>query len=275
MHYELEFGGGLGDVFFQMFQNGTYNVLRDLGPDDTALVDVISHNPFAGDLFTSHRNAHRIEVRKFGYWPPVEDVDQRLKHNLPPSGRNAKLPIKDSKIEFFPSVVDLLQLSVLGDRPYLVLAASASLLHKQIPDALVERIIDRILLETRVEILVVGQEYHLLDKYGNERYEYRPNQRRRVCRAINNLSVQGVAFAVAHSAGVICSHSAVGILGWCLKKPQLLLYPKSHYEPFIAPVPRTLWGFGLDYLDTVACDFREFKDDHIEQFIDAARLFPA
>lgn len=271
MHfYDLEFGGGLGDVFFQMFHRGAYNVLRDLEPADIARVDLICHNPNAYQLFSMHPKASQINLREFPYWTPKVNDEKRNFYDLPSAGRNESLPEKDQNIQFHPDDRDLERLAAVESHPYIVLAAGSSLLHKQIPDALVDRLVDRLLTHSRYDVLVTGASYEAKDDYGNERYEYEPQSTsQRVHDRIDLLTVHGLAHAVSRSKGVICSHSAVGILGWLLNKPQLLLYPKSHYKPFIEPVPRTLWGFGLDNKDTVACEFRQFQDEYIDRLFGA------
>lgn len=268
MHYDLEFGGGLGDVFFQMFHRGAYNILRDLEPADTARVDLICHNPNAHQLFTLHPKAPQIDLREFPYWTPSVNEQRRKLYDLPPSGRNEALPEKDQHVLFYPTANDSEMIASVDNHGYIVLAASSSLLHKQIPDSVVDQLVDWFLINSRLDIAFTGNNYSAKDDYGNERYEYAPRVRsKRVHNWIDSLSVPGVASAVLHSKGVICSHSAVGMLAWCLNKPEFLLYPKSHYKPFIEPFPRTIWGFGLDQPGTVACDYREFGLSDMERFL--------
>lgn len=85
-HY-LEYGGGLGDVLSQLFYRGSYNVLRDLRPGEKAKVALITHNPFAQELFEWHPKQAQIAVVDCGYWNAVEaDPARRKKLGLPAPG---------------------------------------------------------------------------------------------------------------------------------------------------------------------------------------------
>ena len=50
-------------------------------------------------------------------------------------------------------------------------------------------------------------------------------------------------------------HSALNLLGWHLRKPQLLLYPRSAWERHIR-VPDQ-WAFGIGYPETVHAAFED------------------
>jgi len=63
MHHHFEFGGGLGDIFSQIYFYTGYRQLTWLAEDDTATVVLITHNPFARELFAWLPTAQRIEVR--------------------------------------------------------------------------------------------------------------------------------------------------------------------------------------------------------------------
>src|SRR4029077_16220968 len=57
MQLYLEFGGGLGDIFYQMFHDGGYGALQTLTSKDRALIVLITHNPHARELFDHHPRA--------------------------------------------------------------------------------------------------------------------------------------------------------------------------------------------------------------------------
>lgn len=267
MHYELEFEGGLGDVFYQMFHRGAYNILRDLEPTDEAAVTLICNNPFASELFAIHPKASQINIQSFEYWPITEDAEKRVEFNLPPVGRNFKLPEKDDAIIFYPSPSDQTALNSLTSTPYLVLSASAGLPYKNVPREAADAIIEIILDRTQFSIVVVGRTYSRTDVYGNNRFEYDPPCRPRVINLVDQLSVPGMAVLVQNSRGVITGHSACGILGWLLRKPQLLLYPNCHVDKFIKPTPRTLWAFGIDRYHTVHGTLEEDAKPLTNKFI--------
>jgi hypothetical protein len=103
LHYYIELGSGLGDILNQLCLGGTWNILRDLEPGDTADVVLITHNPYAQELFAHHPKRAQITVRNLGFWGGDDDRAMRERHGLPPYGPWLSLEPKDLKFEFYTS----------------------------------------------------------------------------------------------------------------------------------------------------------------------------
>jgi len=198
MHYNLEFGGGLGDVLDQMYANGAYHTLRDLGEDDTATVYLITHNPFAAELFLNHPNRDRIKVEVLPYWHPDQDRAERTIRNMPPMGMNQYLPVKYGGVEFFPgpASVDLLRQVVPFD--YLVLAAGAGMQERVLPDPVLHLILGTITALTNMPIYAIGRTY---TREG--RYEPVTDGYPTVVNWVDRLDVPGTCQLVQNAAGLI------------------------------------------------------------------------
>jgi hypothetical protein len=235
MELYLEFGGGLGDIFYQMFHDGGYGALQTLTAHDRALIVLITHNPHARELFVHHPRASQLEVRDLGYWPPSDDVVMRRRHGLPRGAPG--LPISRAP-EFYPSMADRDWLDRLDGTAYVVFSVTAGLPERDVPGDLVETLIELAIAHSLLPVMV-GRNYPRFD-----RHEQRVRHRG-VLDLIDRLTVPGVALAVRRSLGVICCHSAINMLAWLMRRPQLLLYPQSVYERHIAP--RDQWAFGIDF----------------------------
>ena len=68
--YYIEYGGGLGDIFFQIYFEGAYRALDELTEADRAVIGLITHNPHAGEIFANHPRTGQLTVRNLGYWLP-------------------------------------------------------------------------------------------------------------------------------------------------------------------------------------------------------------
>lgn len=236
MEYYLEYSGGLGDVFSQMFHGGSYNVLRDLEPNDHAIVALITHNPHTRELFDYHPKVSQIEVRDLGYWLPDQDLVMRQQLGLP--FHKPDLPRKESVVEFYPAPKDLAVLMPFNGKRYVVFSVSAGLPERDIPEELVIELVRQAHACSLLPIFV-GCNYSRLG-----RSEFRPKGEN-VVDMIDKLTVPGVCQLIQDAAGIVCCHSSVNILAWLLRKPQLLLYPQSVYERHIANHDE--WAFGIDY----------------------------
>jgi hypothetical protein len=67
MDYDMEFGGGLEDIFYQIYYDGACRALNVLGAQDRATVVLITHNPHVRKIFDSHPHSAQIELRDLGY----------------------------------------------------------------------------------------------------------------------------------------------------------------------------------------------------------------
>jgi Methyltransferase domain len=254
MDYYMEFGGGLGDIFYQIYIEGAYRMLDTLVPQDRARVVLISHNPYVHELFLWHPRGQQIEVRSFGYWLPEDDARMRREHDLP-FGRPS-YPVLDARVTFYPSTADLAVLDKLVTTNYVVFSVSAGLSDRNIPAETVEALATAAQSRDLLPVFV-GRNY---DRHG--RREYVPAQEAGL-NLIDQLSVPGVARLVERAAGLVCCHSAANILGWLMRKPQLLLYPEAVYHRHIAQ--RDQWSFGTDFPE---CYHASFNDLRVATMVD-------
>jgi len=279
----LEYGGGLGDVLAQLFYKGSYNRLRDLGPEATAKVALVSHNPFVRELFEWHPKRAQIEVVECGYWHGVEaEVAGRHKFGLPAAGALYRLVDRDrpKDLEFYPSAEDLAVLEELlksetrNPKPegnpkseirspkIIVLALAAGLPDRNVPDDLAGGIVTRLVAAGYLPVLV-GRTY---ERHGRSEEHRRRCPQWGAVDLVDRLSVPGVCRLVQTSVGMVTCHSALNLLGWHLRKPQLLLYPQSVWERHFERPDQ--WGFGLGFPETVHAEFSLMTVDHVTRFLE-------
>lgn len=248
-HY-MEFGGGLGDIFFQMYFEGAYRALDYLDEQDRVLIALITHNPYAREIFVNHPKAAQIDVRDVGYWIPSEDAKMRAQHGLP--ALRSIFPVTGDSVRFYPSVQDLETLREVTRRKVVVFAASAGLPDRNLPERVIYGVAEQAQRRGFLPVFV-GRTYA---RHG--RTEYRPT-RGEGLDLVDALSVPGVASLLQSALGLVACHSAVSMLGCLTRKPQLLLYPHSVYERHI--VAHDHWAFGTDFPE---CRHAQFGDPNIE-----------
>jgi len=232
----LEYGGGLGDIFNALYSSRDYSDLLLLKPDEYVEIVLITHNPHAREIFDCHPRASQLVIRNPGYWMPVDDAANRIKHKLPPP--SPRPPLGRLPITFYPKESDLEALKILGRCPYVVVSPTAGLSERDIPETLVELIVKELLWYGLVPAFV-GRNY---DLFGRKE---RVPDITGVVNLVDKLTVPGVAEAVRNSAGVITCHSAVNLLAWHMRKPNLLLYPESVLKRHIEN--KDEHAFGIDY----------------------------
>ncbi len=266
--YYLEFGGGLGDIFQQMYQHGAYAALDRLRDDETATIALVTHNPFAQELFAEHPKKGQLDVRALGYWLPEDDERHRRTHGLPltPQDRRALAPPPcGGPVTYYPTAADREALrSVAAAReaartPLVVFSLSAGEPYKSIPRVLVPRLVSAVSAAGCLPVFV-GRTYE-----RNFREELKGPWLAGGLDLIDRLSVPGTAWLVQQAAGVVCCHSSINMLAWMERRPQLLLYPRSLYETFIRP--RTQWAVGIDYPETVHGLFDDCGPSLMERFL--------
>lgn len=264
----LEFGGGLGDVFNGLFHRGAAFRLDELGPDERAVVCLITHNPMAAQLWEHHPKRTQIKVLTPGYWTPEEDTAKRRLHGLPPPGALWRLPelSQDQAAleerersagrspQFYEHPADQAALDQLEplDR-YVVIAAGAGLPNRNLPQAILDDLLAW-LEKQGIASVLVGRDY---ERHG--RFEPVPAKVAdgtyggQCINLINQLSVPGTARVLAESAALITAHSCWNILAWHWRLPQLLLHP--------ADLPHKgddEWSFGFAYPETLRGTFEEY-----------------
>lgn len=247
MRYYAEFGGGLGDVFQQIYTQGLYAGLSQMKDGESAEVAIISHNPHVSELFTHHPMRAQMEVRNLGYWNGDTDAEMRKQHRIPPyrnpEGKDYYLRDMDSQPEFYMSPEDKAVIEsefVIPSSRYILFSVCAGLPDRDIPTPVVDRLV-LMALEAGFIPVFVGRTY--------ERFERGERWRNGVpagcVNLIDRLTVPGVARLAQLTTGSVCCHSSLSMLGWYLRKPQFLLYPISVIERHF--LNRDQWSFGLRY----------------------------
>ena len=267
--YYVEFGGGLGDIFQQIYRNGEYTALERLGPDETATIGLVTHNPYAQEIFAAHPKQAQLDVRAVGYWLPEDDAANRRRRGLPESAeRHARrLPSRGGPVTFHPTAADLEVLEAVARRrlgeakPLVVFSLSAGEPYKSVPRPLVPWLVDAVAAAGGLPGFV-GRTYE-----RHFREELKGPWLAAGIDLIDRLSVPGTARLVQQAAGIVCCHSSVSMLAWMERKPQLLLYPRALFEAFIQP--RTQWAVGIDYPETVHGLFDDDRAPLMERFVRA------
>jgi len=244
MRYYAEFGGGLGDVFQQIFTQGLYTGFSRLADSDTVEVAIISHNPHVSELLAWHPNRKQMEVREFRYWLAEQDSDMRRQHGLPPyRGTGEVYVLKDTECQptFYPSPGDVRGLAGGTDTGNaIIFSTCAGLPDRDIPAPIVTHLAG-MAIEAGFIPVFVGRTYERFERGERWRDSVPPG----CVNLIDRLSVPGVARLVQSCVGVVCCHSAISMLGWYLRKPQFLLYPPSVVERHFKN--RDQWSFGLSF----------------------------
>jgi hypothetical protein len=266
-HYYVEFGGGLGDIFQQIYGHGEYAALERLCPSETVTVALVTHNPYVQELFAHHPTRSQLDVRPLGYWLPEDDVENRRRLTLPDQDtRQARrVPRRGGAVTFYPSAADEELLASIARRaadqrrPLVVFSLSAGEPYKSIPRLLIPRLVNAVASAGCLPVFV-GRTYE-----RNCREELKGPWLALGVDAIDRLSVPGTARLVQQAAGVVACHSSINMLAWMERRPQLLLYPRSLYDTFIGP--RTQWAVGIDYPETVHGLFDDCDRAMVERFV--------
>jgi hypothetical protein len=258
----MEFGGGLGDVYYQLYAKNVYNVLWNLGPHDTATVWLVCLNPYAAELFTSLPTADRIDLRVIDYGAMVADPGLRKRLGMPPHGITGQIPAVPGPIRFPVTPQDTAVLDPLTPG-YVVLAAGAGTPDRTIDGALFKRVIGDFLLQAPGrQLVLVGRNFA---REGREEPSLPTHAR--LVNLVDQLTAAGSAQVVQKSAGLITAHSALNLLGWLEHKPQLLLYPQAVLDRHARNGRYDQWMFGADRQTTVHGLFERYDTSWMLQFL--------
>ena len=259
MNYTFVYRGGLGDIFFQMYYRGSYNVLRDLYTKDTAVVHLITHNPYARELFDYHINASQIEVHDWGWCWGEKEMAIYTELGISPFVTTT-LPQKDNRMIFnYPEKELVLD---IAKKKYVMISASAGDKDRTFPPELLDNIIKHFIAKTDLYLVAVGKSYT-----RNDRIELQYPDNPRIINIIDKLSVPATAVVLQNSLGIITTHSAFNILGWLEHVPQLLLYTQGVFDRHFQKEQRTQWSFGLNYPETTHGKFDEYSEILMDRFI--------
>lgn len=247
-------------MFAQCHERGQYNILRDLRAEDRAKVVLICNNPFARELFELHPKRAQMEILDLGYWDPREDGAKRREHGLPEAGKRPVYAAKEAGIEWPATERDLeLIAGVKEHGAFVVLAASAGLPDRSWPEETLREAL-RIFRKEGWPVAAVGRSY---DRHG--RTERRFGGADWALDMVDQLTVPGTARLVRECAGLATCHSALNLLGWFERKPQLLLYPESVRDGHVAR--RDQWAFGIDWPTTTHGVFGDFDERMARRFL--------
>ncbi len=266
MHYRTTYGGGLGDIINQIFRNGTYNSLNDLKPEDTCEVILITHNPFAKELFEFHPKAKQLDIKIPGYWAPDSNIQMYQKHGLSLIPDN--LPVHNERMPVFyerPEERNLLLVKRETERKSIVISAGAGEVERNIPDHILLDIADY-LWGKNVELNIVGKNYERPQVGGGKRGEPFPYpERSYIHNLIDRLSIPATLNLVKQSNAVISCHSSVCLMAWNIRRPNLIFLPKSLGNKHgIAQGQINEWTFGRAYPET----HLTFNEDYQHYMLD-------
>ena len=258
----FEYGGGLGDVFIQMYEGRSYNVLTEMGPQAHAQVVLCCHNPHATELFTHHPRREQITLREIPYCLPAKAHRVRAKFGLcrlddRPPNPSQSVP---SPLAFFPPNQERLIIERITREPFIVLSASAGERSRNIPPSILQSITG-ILAARRVRVVAVGRSY-VRKKRSEQPIPSFPN----LVNMVDKLSVPAVAQLVQRCIGTINCHSAISMLGWLENKPQLLLLDDKAWARHFKK--KDLWAFGADFKTTTWVRSGQFRPCHLERFLE-------
>ena len=259
MNYTFVYRGGLGDIFFQMYYRGSYNNLRDLRSNDTAVVHLVTHNPHARELFDYHENASQIEVHDWGYCWGEKEAALYAKLNTS-AFINNELPEKDNLLFFNYPEKELV--SELITKKYVVISASAGDKDRTFPPELLDNIIKHFIAKTDLYLVAVGKSYT-----RNDRIELQYPDNPRIINIIDKLSVPATAVVLQNSQGLITAHSAFNIMGWLERIPQLLLYTQGVLDRHFQNNQTDQWSFGFNLPETTRGRFDEYSEILMDNFI--------
>ena len=228
-HSYVEFGGGLGDVFNQIYFADDYCALSRIPDGKRVCVGLVTHNPYVRELFDNHPNRCKIDLREFGYWRPDRDAEKRAELGIPEF--LATIVVPRSKVEFYPTAADYEACSEeihdsrpVGARasPYVVVAMCAGQSERNLPVESATRLA-RIAGECGHVVMQVGRNYQRTGRSSEPCLD--PSVVHRSL--IDRLTVPGTAHLLSKAKALITAHSALSILAWHMRIPQIVLYPES------------------------------------------------
>ncbi len=254
---EIELRGGLGDCFIGLHETMAHEEIEALKSDERARVTIISHNPFADEIFRWHPKSPQIEIVKSRHFfnPPYNNPRIRKEAGIPEQPPPQRPPRARAPIQFYPSPEDLeLIESTLPKRPFLAIAPTSSgmeIENRNIPPPIIAKICAA--SKRRVPVVFLGRTYS--GPHARKDAPRRPADPG-IVDLTDRLSVPGTASVVKRARATVCAHSALLLLSWYERKPNFTMYPpKYKWHDFDNPSP---FGFGKDYPETVRMLFSEF-----------------
>jgi len=250
--------GGLGDIFLGYYGTPAYDQIESR----TRPIELFvwCKNPFARELWTWRAPDDLLKIHACDS-ESIAAGEKQFGVKWKPHIRG--MPRQpDTEIRFDISPGDAAFLNhvraAAAGRPIVVLSASAGDIHRNLPLGLVKRITAH-LLDAGCCVCAVGRNYTL----GNRREQPAPAG---AIDCIDRLSVPGACELMRLAGGAVLGHSSLNIIGWFLRKPQLLLYPDDVGARHFGK-QRTRWSFGRDYPGTTSATFDACAPGHVARFV--------
>jgi hypothetical protein len=233
-----EHEGGLGDIFYQVHQNTNYDNLVALNPGETGSVVIVSHNPFAREIFEWLPTSGQIIVANCGF----EDIRKpsfRASVNLPKNRPSTTHRPPITPLKFYPAPSDsqaIVELEKL--KPFVVMAASGSYPSKSIPVTIADRLTN-LAIEHGLNVVQIGRTYRIFisGEDNDPHNELKLEPRAGLYSMIDRLTVPGVAATMNMASGVIAPNTASLILSYCQARPTLFCAYQFDWDTFISSAP--------------------------------------
>lgn len=274
-HYYMEIWGGLGDAFNRLQHEGAWQKLAALEADELVTIALMSNNPHTRELFTSHPKFNQMRLLEFGYWQPAEFKAKKREHGLPPAGTQP-MPKGVGPFRFeatrgevswmrcrfeklFGSGERLDAEELASAMAWTVLVSpAAGLKDKDIPHEWMVKVCELLRAEG-FKLIQIGRNYKRFDRTEPDLGELVD------LNLVDQLDVTTTAWLVQMCGGVVTPHSALNILAWHLRKPQLLIYQPQAVRHLQA---KDRYGFGVDYPEAVCVAASELPnaEEYVAQF---------
>jgi len=277
----VEFGGGLGDIINQMFRTPNYRYFEGITEKTAALL--ITHNPYAAEIFKYHPGRELIEVI-LEPWIYPHEVDEKIRMPLLHKGYVRIMPdsASDTPVHLYPSPEDTQIIeNVMNDnnspderaaeqnRRYAVFHAYAGTRERDIPVDVLKSVINHVISMHHLKVVLVGRSY---ERIGTDRSEEKgdlfmngatPDSP--VMNLIDRLTVPGVLELVKNCSLFFGSHSSINIAAWHFNKPCVVLYDKATKERHFERTDE--WSFGKDNCTTRHGLYEEFSIEMVDQVL--------
>jgi ADP-heptose:LPS heptosyltransferase len=212
-------------------------------------------------LFDYHPRRQQFIFLNTGYYTFEQAAAFRAHFGLCPLHERPPNPkqIAPTPITFFPPDAEKSLIEQVAAEPFVLLSASSGESSRNIPPDILQTILE-MLAAQNIRVAAVGRNY---DRFG--RFEQATPDLPNIVNLIDKLTVPSVAVLVQRCLGTINGHSAINMLGWLEKKPQLLLLNEGAWLRHFRA--KDLWSHGTDYNATTWVRFEQFKPCHLQRFL--------
>lgn len=301
-----QYGGGLGDFYANLYMFQDLHDLEQMNEGDKAYIVAFFHNPTTEEFFTLHKKASQIELLNFGYYASVADAMKsvkvyqetgKLRDTKEYQGNLADFAKRYSYNEIdaivkrafatqrrvrnknVPIPIPTNYMRILEDErfssPYVIVSGTAGEKSRDIPEEEELWIVNR-LQQLGYRVVIVGRDYERFDKTFE-----REHSGDLVIDMRNKLNFWETIAVMRRAVGAVCSHSAISMLSWYERVPQLLLYGedglKNRFRPYQNgdfSVAFWCWGAYLPHNITIhQSEFRNNREAYLKKFISNTSKF--